>query len=114
MMLRLYLLSGLTLSLIFGAIELAAEESNTGGRELYMTYQCWQCHGYEGQGGPDPRIASKGYPFDAFVRFVRYPNLMPAYTSKLLSDAELRSIYEYVLSIPAPPALEDIPALRDK
>jgi mono/diheme cytochrome c family protein len=46
------------------------------------------------------------------VRFVRYPNIMPAYTTELLSDDELRSIYEYLRSIPEPPPIEDIPALN--
>ena len=95
--------------LAFGAMSVHADE----GRELYLSYQCWQCHGYEGQGGAAARIASKAYPFDAFARFVRHPDLMPAYTPGLLSDENLRLIYEYVRSIPVPPLLEDIPELKD-
>jgi len=83
------------------------------GSELYLSYQCWQCHGYEGQGGAAARIASKAYPFDVFARFIRHPDLMPAYTPGLLSDENLRLIYEYVRSIPVPPLLEDIPELKD-
>ena len=30
-----------------------------------------------------------------------------------MSDEQLRSIYDYVLAIPEPPAAADIPALRD-
>ena len=93
-----------------------AEESKSvqsNGRELYMSYQCWQCHGYEGQGGAAARIATTSYPFEAFARFLRRPNLMPAYPPNLLDDDELRLIYEYVRSIPAPPLLEDIPELKD-
>ena len=95
--------------LAFGAVSVHADE----GRELYLSYQCWQCHGYEGQGGAATRIASKTYPFDAFARLVRHPDLMPAYTPGLLSDENLRLIYEYVRSIPVPPLLEDIPELKD-
>ncbi len=102
--------------LVFSAANMFAEEpasSDAEGRELYLDYQCWQCHGYEGQGGGAARIASTAYPFDAFARFVRHPDLMPAYPPKQLSDDKLRLIYEYVRSIPDPPPLEDIPALQD-
>ena len=83
------------------------------GSELYLSYQCWQCHGYEGQGGAAARIASTAYPLDAFARFLRHPDLMPAYPPGLLSDENLRLIYEYVRSIPEPPPLDDIPALQE-
>jgi mono/diheme cytochrome c family protein len=91
------------------ATSVSADES----RELYLSYQCWQCHGYEGQGGAAARIASTAYPFDAFAQFVRHPNVMPAYPPNQLSDEQLRLIYEYVRSIPEPPALEDIAELKD-
>ena len=97
---------------IFGLAQ-EPTESEIGGRDLYRRYQCWQCHGYEGQGGAAARLATQDYPFEAFEQIVRRPNLMPAYTSELLSDKKLRSIYDYVRSIPEPPALEDIPVLRD-
>jgi mono/diheme cytochrome c family protein len=110
------LLSVIATTLVLAAFAIKAEEtgqSNLDGRELYMVYQCWQCHGYEGQGGAAARISGKTYSLEAFAIFVRQPNLMPVYTRELLNDAELRRIYEYVRSIPVPPALEDIPALRD-
>lgn len=94
----------------------AAEESGgaaTDGRALFMTYQCWQCHGYEAQGGAAPRLAAKQYPYEAFARFLRHPNQMPAYPPALLSDAELRRIFDFVRSIPEPPPLQDIPALLE-
>ena len=88
------------------------DDSTANGRDLYLSQQCWQCHGYEGQGGAAARIASVEYPFDAFALFVRYPNQMPAYPANLLSDEKLRLIYEYVRSIPEPPPLDDIPELE--
>lgn len=97
---------------LLGLAVLAAAEKD--GRELYVDYQCWQCHGYEGQGGAAARIASKDYTFEAFETFVRLPNLMPAYPPELLSDEELRRIYEFVRAVPDPPASEDISALRDE
>jgi hypothetical protein len=39
---------------------------------------------------------------------------MPPYTSKVVSDADLANIYAYVQTRPAAPAVQDIPALRDK
>lgn len=81
------------------------------GRALYVSQQCWQCHGYEGQGGAAVRIAPTLYPFEVFADRVRRTNLMPAYSQKVLSDAELRKIYDFVRSIQEPPAVEDIPEL---
>ncbi len=82
------------------------------GRALYVSQQCWQCHGYEGQGSiAGVRIAPTLYPYEAFARLVRYPNLMPAYSPKVLSDEQLQLIYAYVRSIPEPPPLEEIPEL---
>ena len=83
------------------------------GRALYVSQQCWQCHGYEGQGGvAGGRIAPTPYPYAAFARLVRFTNLMPAYSPRVLSDEQLRLIYAYVRSIPEPPALEEIPELN--
>ena len=84
----------------------------TEGRALYLSQQCWQCHGYEGQGGvAGVRIAPTLLPFEAFAQLVRFTNLMPAYSPKVLSDEQLRLIYAYVRSIPEPPPLEEIPEL---
>ena len=82
------------------------------GLALYISQQCWQCHGYEGQGGvAGVRLAPTLLPFEAFARLVRFTNLMPAYSPKVLSDEQLRLIYAYVRSIPEPPPLEEIPEL---
>ncbi|MDX1498490.1 MAG: cytochrome c [Woeseiaceae bacterium] len=106
------------LAVVLTALPLAAGaddhgERAAGGKELYLAYQCWQCHGYEGQGGAAPRVAPSEYPYEAFVRFVRYPNVMPAYPTELLPEEDLRAIYDYLQTIPAPPPVEDIPALDD-
>ena len=37
---------------------------------------------------------------------------MPAFTEKVLSDAELTDIYAYLQSVPAPKAVKDIPLLN--
>jgi mono/diheme cytochrome c family protein len=83
------------------------------GRALYDANGCYQCHGYAGQGGAAVRIAPSQYPFEAFAQLVRRPaNEMPAYAAAVLSDADLQAIYRYVRSMPEPPAVADIPALR--
>jgi len=97
-----------------GAAQDVAEE----GRALYSDFGCYQCHGHEGQGSqaspPVPRIAPTAYPLEAFTVFIRTPpRLMPAYSPNVMSDAQLRAIYDYMQAIPEPPAVEDIPALRN-
>ena len=79
------------------------------GRALYESHQCWQCHGYEGQGSvAGVRIAPTLYPYEAFAVLVRHTNLMPAYSPNVLSDEQLRLIYAFVQSIPEPPPLDEI------
>ena len=84
------------------------------GETLYAAYGCYQCHGYQGQGGvAGPRIAPSPYPYLAFAQLVRRPaNVMPAYAPSVLDDETLRVIFDYVRSVAEPPALDDIPALR--
>lgn len=108
-------LLGVALAVLLTTTPVFAESDPpaTDGRSLYVRYQCWQCHGYEGQGGAAPRLATSRYPFEAFARFVRYPSVMPAYPLELLSDEELREIFEFLTSIPSPPEIDDLPALRD-
>lgn len=89
-----------------------SDEAVRDGRALYGSHQCWQCHGYEGQGSvAGVRIAPTFYPFEAFSRLVRHTNIMPAYSPNVLSEEQLRLIYAYVRSIPEPPPLEEIPEL---
>ena len=92
----------------------AQETSGASGRMVFETYQCWQCHGFEGQGGAALRIAPMVYPFEAFAQLVRHTNEMPAYSPNALSEENLRLIWEYLRSRPEPPAIEDIPALRNR
>ena len=83
------------------------------GKKLYVSYGCWQCHGYEGQGGAAPRIAPRPLPLAAFLTFVRRPpNQMPAYTERLMSDVDLGHIHAYLQSRPTPPPVQSIPLLQ--
>jgi mono/diheme cytochrome c family protein len=84
------------------------------GKKLWGSAGCWQCHGYEAQGGAaGPRLAARNLPFAGFSAYVRRPtNQMPPYTEKVLPAADLANIYAYVQSRPAPPAVQSIPLLQ--
>jgi mono/diheme cytochrome c family protein len=96
------------------AAGVARAQDDGSGRALFTANGCFQCHGYEGQGGAaGPRIAPSPYPFEAFSVLVRRPaNTMPAYAPSVLPEQDLRAIYDYVRSMAEPPRLEDIPTLR--
>jgi mono/diheme cytochrome c family protein len=83
------------------------------GKKLYGKDGCYQCHGWEGQGGfAGVRIAPNPLTYSAFVRYVRAPRgVMPAYTEKLLkSEQDLADIYAYLKSRPAPVPLSSLPS----
>ena len=90
----------------------APKDDVENGRKIYSSYGCYQCHGYVGQGGAGARLAPRPTPFAAFSRYVRTPTgQMPPYTVKVVSDQEMADIYAFVLTIPAPPAVNTIPIL---
>lgn len=84
------------------------------GKKLFVSYGCWQCHGYEGQGGAaGPRLASRPLPFAGFSAYVRRPtNQMPPYTEKVVPNADLAHIHAYLQSRPAPQPVQSIPLLQ--
>ena len=84
------------------------------GKKLFVSYGCYQCHGYEGQGGAaGPRLAPRPLPFANFSRYVRRPtNQMPPYTAKVVPDADLEHIHAYLMSRPAALAASSIPLLK--
>ncbi len=76
---------------------------------MYIQKGCYACHGYEGQGGviSGPRLAPNPLPVEVFITRVRHPVAdMPAYSGKVLKDAELLDIYTYLQTIPLPPQLD--------
>jgi ubiquinol-cytochrome c reductase cytochrome c subunit len=110
---RLALIPALAAGLLLNGVA-RAEPSATNGRTLFAKVGCYQCHGYQGQGGAaGPRIAPDPLPFDGLAAFVRTSSgEMPPYTTTLLSDGDLADIYAYLQSIPRPPALADVPLLK--
>jgi len=84
------------------------------GKKLFVSVGCYQCHGYEAQGGSaGPRLAPRPLPYAGFSRYVRRPtNQMPPYTERLVPDTDLAHIYAYLQSRPTPPAAATIPLLQ--
>jgi len=89
------------------------------GKTLFNTVGCWSCHGFDGQGAMSrgiasgPHINARVLPEAAFIHQLRTPiGVMPPYTADVLSDEQVRDIYHYLSSLPAPPALKDLPLLN--
>ena len=84
----------------------AGGKPDDAGRQRYNAVGCWQCHGYEGQGGAGPRIGPKPLAFPAFANAVRHPRSeMPPYNAKVLPDEDLRLIYNFLVARAPPVAL---------
>jgi len=83
------------------------------GKDLFLKDGCYECHGYAGQGSKDgARIGPPVLNAQGLIRYVRRPaGAMPAFTEKVVTDAQLTDIYAYLKSIPAPKAVKDIPLL---
>jgi mono/diheme cytochrome c family protein len=86
------------------------------GKKNFTSDGCYECHGFQGQGATQTgaaRIGPPVLPLESFISYVRHPmNQMPPYTSKALSDQDLRDIYAYLKSIPLPAKGKDIPLLN--
>jgi mono/diheme cytochrome c family protein len=82
------------------------------GKRLFKEEGCYECHGYNGQGGAaGPRIAPR--PATAGIQYVRRPTgVMPPYTTKVLSDQALADIRAFLGTIQAPPNVRSIPLLN--
>src|SRR5258708_15189695 len=103
--------TAVVLSLVLGAVSAGTSEPERphADRDVYVAYGCYQCHGYEGQGGGvygGPRIAPRVWPFAAFAAQLRRPRgspiPMPAFSAVVLDEADLKKIYNYLLSIRQP------------
>lgn len=84
------------------------------GRALYAdTYNCYACHGFDGQSG-ERRLVPLNYTQEGFTTFVQsspLPN-MPAFPDA--SPQVLADIFAYIKTLPADsPPLDDVPLLKD-
>jgi mono/diheme cytochrome c family protein len=84
------------------------------GKDVFLKYTCYGCHGFSGQNGPGARLVPMRMTQSAFTNYVRDPRTrqMPSYSTKVLSDAQLGDVYAYIKTLPASPAAKDIPALN--
>ena len=84
------------------------------GRKLFVSFGCYQCHGYEAQGGSaGPRLAPRPIAYAQFMKYVRHPtNEMPPFTEKIVKDAELNDVYAFLRAQPAPRDPDTIPLLK--
>ena len=85
------------------------------GKKIFTAKGCYQCHNYTAAGGgAGPRLAPRPIPFPAFIKEIREPRAeMAPYTAKVLTDQEVADIYAFLLTIPAPPAVNTIPLLNN-
>jgi mono/diheme cytochrome c family protein len=110
-----FLLASLTLAISLQAQTKPGDIEN--GKKLFEKFDCYQCHGWQGQGGlAGARLSQTRLPQAAFLAFVRNPPSggMPPFRAKIISDQELADIYAYIKTFPEPKAAKDIPLLSGK
>ena len=97
----------------FAGAALAAGNADKG-KAIFTQKGCWQCHGYEGQGGSAGlRIANTQLNEEQLIAFVHTTNgPMPPFSEKLVSNAELSDVYAYLQSRPKPADPDTIPLLK--
>jgi mono/diheme cytochrome c family protein len=82
------------------------------GKATFLRVGCYECHGTAGQGGTGPHIGPNPRPLESLTAFLRKPTGMPAYSPKVLTDADIADIRAYLASVPAPPSVASIPLLN--
>jgi mono/diheme cytochrome c family protein len=84
------------------------------GKDSFMKYGCFQCHGMAGQGAvTGPRLAPSPMAYEALATFVRTTNrAMPPYKEAVLPNEDLADIYAYLQSIPPAADWHTIPLLN--
>jgi mono/diheme cytochrome c family protein len=86
------------------------------GKEAFMKFGCWQCHGTEGQGSAatsaGKALAPDPMPLEAFITFVRSTDrAMPPYSEKVLPNEDLADMHAYLSTIAKPKDVKSIPLL---
>lgn len=84
------------------------------GRDIYMKVGCYHCHGTQGQGsGAGLKLSPEPLPAGAIAQFIRgTTGPMPAYSEKILPDAQVADIAAFLRSIPASRSADSIPLLK--
>jgi mono/diheme cytochrome c family protein len=106
------------LLLLISAQGVQAQTAEERGKQDIVTYMCYGCHGYTGDGGQTdvaPRINVDRLSVEAMMAYVRNPGgrMPPYHTEEQIPDQALRDIYAYLKSLPPSPAWQDIPLLKD-
>ena len=81
------------------------------GKELFMSFACYSCHGFDGHGGAGARLSQTRMTQAGFTSYVRNPARIPSYSTKVLSDAQLGDLYAYIKSLPDSPQPKNVPLL---
>jgi len=92
-----------TLALAVTAAAQTPEGGAAKGKDLFLKYSCYACHGFSGQNGPGARLVPMKIAQAGFIAYVRNPpraNLMPSYSTKAVPDSEMADIYAYIKSMP--------------
>ena len=108
----------LVLSLLAAATAFAQAPAGNAanGKDAYVKYSCYACHGFSGQNGPGNRLVPMKMAQIAFTAYVRNPgapNRMPSYSAKVITDAQLGDIWAYVKTLPESKPAKDIPLLQE-
>ena len=108
---RAILLSLAALALSQAALGAGTAEK---GKATYVKHGCWQCHGFDGQGGSaGSKLAPSPMALEAMSAFVRNTSgAMPPYTKAILSDADLADIHAFLQSLPKSKDYKSIPLLN--
>jgi ubiquinol-cytochrome c reductase cytochrome c subunit len=109
-------LAAVAAGLVLGSGVALAQGDAAKGKEAYIKYGCWQCHGTIGQGSPitGPKLAPEPMPLEAMSTFVRNSRrTMPPYREAVLPNADLADIHAYLSSVPKPADYKSIPLLAE-
>jgi ubiquinol-cytochrome c reductase cytochrome c subunit len=109
---KLIAIAALGACLAVSPLSIAAGSAEKG-KAAYVKHGCWQCHGYEGQGGvAGPKLAPDPWPLEGLSDFLRNTRgAMPPYPVAILPDGDLADIHAYLQSVPKPKDYRNIPQL---
>ena len=109
-----FALIGLAFSASLARADQAPAPNAEKGKRLYTSNACYFCHGTLGQGlGVNgARIGPPSRAIAGFTTYLRKPTgAMPAFTEKILSDADVADIYAFLRTMAAARSAKDIPLL---
>src|SRR5215467_4941406 len=109
-------LAALAAGLILGSVAAQAAGDPAKGKQNFMKYGCWQCHGTLGQGSPitGPKLAPDPIAYEAMAGFIRSSSRrMPPYREAVLPNEDLQDIHAYLSSIPKGADPKTIPLLSE-